>query len=276
MAEEEDKNGGEGQPNKGVRKPTNERCAACKRQRSKCGTHCMMAPYFTAERMEVFEVFGVSNVSKILKKLNDEPQRGLAAKSIMWEASEWERDPILGPLGAYERLRAEKESVDTQVKEGMKQIELLKKELEQRDQQIVFFKAQQQLEEQQQVPKPAGQDQNNQTIVIKCPDLNQIPAGNGSCSSSSSTSSSTDHHHNKIARCDDGGRAAVNVTVGEASGTKNLTEVQEAAGGQEKDHQEQEGLAANQFPPSSSPSPPVQGQQDLGAADAHGQSLEGL
>lgn len=117
--------------------PNNNRhpaCASCKHQRRKCPADCVMAPYFSVKDVEEFDavhkIFGVSNVSKSLKNL-DESQRENAAKSFKWEAMEWDRDPIHGPLGLYESSEKDKQ----------KQIELLKKELEQKNEQNELLKA---------------------------------------------------------------------------------------------------------------------------------------
>lgn len=86
-------------------------CAACRHQRKKCDDDCVMAPYFTAEKEEAFravhKIFGVSNTSKLLKKLEDKNHRGRAAESFIWEACTWKQDPVNGPLGKYRQLERE-------------------------------------------------------------------------------------------------------------------------------------------------------------------------
>ncbi|BBH00941.1 LOB domain-containing protein 2 [Prunus dulcis] len=86
-------------------------CSACRHQRKKCDDDCVMAPYFTAEKEEAFravhKIFGVSNTSKLLKKLEDKNHRGRAAESFIWEACTWKQDPVNGPLGKYRQLERE-------------------------------------------------------------------------------------------------------------------------------------------------------------------------
>ncbi|CAL5345086.1 unnamed protein product [Camellia sinensis] len=77
-------------------------CASCKHQRKRCHEGCLMAPHFPSSKTEEFEavhaVFGVSNVTKIIKTLDFARQKQ-AVKSFIWEALWWKRDPAHGPLG---------------------------------------------------------------------------------------------------------------------------------------------------------------------------------
>ncbi|KAG2712493.1 hypothetical protein I3843_04G119800 [Carya illinoinensis] len=86
---------------------THPACAACKHQRKKCTEECVLAPYFTADRRREFQavhmVFGVSNVTKIVKNLREE-DRKMAVDSLIWEASCRQKDPILGPYGEYRKV----------------------------------------------------------------------------------------------------------------------------------------------------------------------------
>lgn len=70
-----------------------------------------MAPYFTAEKEEEFKavhkLFGVSNMSKLLKQLEDQNQRAQAVQSFIWEAYMWKQNPVNGPLGRYKALEEE-------------------------------------------------------------------------------------------------------------------------------------------------------------------------
>lgn len=85
----------------------NPACAACKHQRKKCTESCILAPYFPANRSREFQavhkVFGVSNVTKILKNLREE-ERKEAVESLVWEACWRQKDPVLGPYGEYTRV----------------------------------------------------------------------------------------------------------------------------------------------------------------------------
>lgn len=85
-------------------------CASCKHQRKKCDESCILAPFFPAEKNREFQavhkVFGVSNIQKIIKSL-DEKDRKRAADSLVWEAFCRQKDPILGPYGEYSKLSEE-------------------------------------------------------------------------------------------------------------------------------------------------------------------------
>lgn len=88
-------------------------CASCKHQRKKCSEKCVLAPYFPASKNREFQavhkLFGVSNVTKMLKSLNDPEDRRRASDTLVWEAFCREKDPVLGPYGeywkAYEELK---------------------------------------------------------------------------------------------------------------------------------------------------------------------------
>lgn len=85
-------------------------CASCRHQRKKCTEKCTLAPFFPVDKNREFQavhkVFGVSNVTKILKRLNFE-DRKRAADSLVWEAFSRQKDPILGPFGEYRRVLEE-------------------------------------------------------------------------------------------------------------------------------------------------------------------------
>ncbi|GMN53929.1 hypothetical protein TIFTF001_023051 [Ficus carica] len=82
-------------------------CAACKHQRKKCHQGCVLAPYFPAERshefLAVHKVFGVSNVTKMVRSVNEEDRRR-AVDSLVWEACCRQKDPILGPYAEYRKV----------------------------------------------------------------------------------------------------------------------------------------------------------------------------
>ncbi|XP_058211490.1 LOB domain-containing protein 2 [Rhododendron vialii] len=86
-------------------------CASCKHQRKKCSEKCVLAPYFPAgknrEFQAVHKLFGVSNVTKMLKSLNDPEDRRRASDTLVWEAFCRERDPVLGPYGEYRKAYEE-------------------------------------------------------------------------------------------------------------------------------------------------------------------------
>ncbi|CAL1368025.1 unnamed protein product [Linum trigynum] len=87
---------------------TSHACAACKYQRRKCTSECQLAPYFPANKPEMFrnahKLFGVRNIVKILEKL-DGPQRQEAMHSIIWQANIRDLYPVQGCYGYICRLQ---------------------------------------------------------------------------------------------------------------------------------------------------------------------------
>ncbi|XP_071706102.1 LOB domain-containing protein 2 [Rutidosis leptorrhynchoides] len=82
-------------------------CASCRHQRKKCTEKCILAPFFPAEKTQDFQavhkVFGVSNVTKLVKDLSREDGKK-AVDSLIWEANCRLKDPVLGPLGEFQRV----------------------------------------------------------------------------------------------------------------------------------------------------------------------------
>uniref|UniRef100_A0A803PSD1 LOB domain-containing protein n=1 Tax=Cannabis sativa TaxID=3483 RepID=A0A803PSD1_CANSA len=87
---------------------TQPACAACKHQRKKCHEGCTLAPYFPAERSREFQavhkVFGVSNVTKMVKNIVEDEDRRKAVDSLVWEACCRQKDPVLGPYAEYRKV----------------------------------------------------------------------------------------------------------------------------------------------------------------------------
>ncbi|KAF8649518.1 hypothetical protein HU200_064273 [Digitaria exilis] len=75
-------------------------CAVCKHQRRKCEPNCELAAYFPAHRMNDFRalhlVFGVANLTKLIKANATDAGRRRAAETLTWEARWRERDPSEG------------------------------------------------------------------------------------------------------------------------------------------------------------------------------------
>lgn len=89
-------------------------CAACKHQRRKCKSDCVMAPYFTGMSRddfdEIHKIFGVGNITKWLENhCPREEDKQAAAVSFKWEASAWKANPDhrSTPLGLYNKLQKE-------------------------------------------------------------------------------------------------------------------------------------------------------------------------
>ncbi|KAH7547161.1 hypothetical protein FEM48_Zijuj01G0280100 [Ziziphus jujuba var. spinosa] len=94
-------------------------CAACKYQRRKCAPDCILAPYFPHDRQRQFlnahKLFGVSNITKIIKKL-DQPDKDKAMHTIIFQSDVRANDPV---GGCYRIIR-----------EYQRQIEYYKAELD--------------------------------------------------------------------------------------------------------------------------------------------------
>jgi hypothetical protein len=86
-------------------------CAVCKHQRRKCEPNCELAAYFPANRMNDFRalhlVFGVANLTKLIKANATEAGRRRAADTLTWEARWRERDPSEGCYREVAGLRRE-------------------------------------------------------------------------------------------------------------------------------------------------------------------------
>ncbi|XP_019463371.1 PREDICTED: LOB domain-containing protein 27-like isoform X2 [Lupinus angustifolius] len=78
---------------------TTQACAACKYQRRKCTSECLLAPYFPADQPKVFlnvhKLFGVSNIVKILKILEPD-QKKIAMDSIIIQSNYRSKYPVHG------------------------------------------------------------------------------------------------------------------------------------------------------------------------------------
>ncbi|KAK1425393.1 hypothetical protein QVD17_20745 [Tagetes erecta] len=92
-------------------------CASCRHQRKKCTQNCVLAPFFPAEKTQDFQmvhkVFGVSNVTKLVKGLSREDAKK-AVDSLIWEANCRANDPVLGPFGEFQRVCEELKFYKTQ------------------------------------------------------------------------------------------------------------------------------------------------------------------
>ncbi|XP_021734795.1 LOB domain-containing protein 27-like [Chenopodium quinoa] len=79
---------------------TSQACAACRFQRRKCAPDCLLAPYFPADNPKMFQcahrLYGVCNITKILKKLDTKDLKDEAMKSIIYECEMRQRHPVYG------------------------------------------------------------------------------------------------------------------------------------------------------------------------------------
>ncbi|OVA14479.1 hypothetical protein BVC80_1037g13 [Macleaya cordata] len=80
-------------------------CASCKHQRKKCAVDCVLHDFFPASKNADFQavhrVFGVSNITKLLKSLRTSEERQKAIDSLVWEAQCRQRDPVSGSYGEF-------------------------------------------------------------------------------------------------------------------------------------------------------------------------------
>ncbi|CAH9123651.1 unnamed protein product [Cuscuta epithymum] len=95
-------------------------CAACKHQRKKCKPeNCVLWPHFRSDRMREFlavhRVFGIANMSRMLRQLRSHEERHEATKSFTWEARAWAEDPVHGPFGQFNQLQRENQDLKTQL-----------------------------------------------------------------------------------------------------------------------------------------------------------------
>ncbi|KAG9141457.1 hypothetical protein Leryth_001905 [Lithospermum erythrorhizon] len=74
-------------------------CAACKYQRRKCASDCLLAPYFPQNRQGQFinahRLFGVSNITKIIRPL-DQQSKDEAMRTIIFQSDVRATDPVGG------------------------------------------------------------------------------------------------------------------------------------------------------------------------------------
>ncbi|CAL1394134.1 unnamed protein product [Linum trigynum] len=93
-------------------------CASCKHQRKKCAEDCILAAVFPAEKTREFQavhkVFGVSNVIKMMRRV-EARDRERVAESLIWEAASRENDPVLGALRQFQRLQEEKQQLEKEL-----------------------------------------------------------------------------------------------------------------------------------------------------------------
>ncbi|KAI8525584.1 hypothetical protein RHMOL_Rhmol13G0241900 [Rhododendron molle] len=83
-------------------------CASCKHQRKRCQENCVMAPHFPqglkGEFQAVHKIFGIANVTRVIKALDFAGQRE-AIRSFIWEAKAWTKHPVRGPYQEVDSLR---------------------------------------------------------------------------------------------------------------------------------------------------------------------------
>lgn len=87
---------------------SNSPCAACKCRRQKCSQDCIFAPYFFPEQTQKFmnlhNVYGASNIGKLLNQLNA-AQREDAVNCLAYEAEIRLLNPVYGCGGLISILQ---------------------------------------------------------------------------------------------------------------------------------------------------------------------------
>ncbi|KAF8377495.1 hypothetical protein HHK36_030876 [Tetracentron sinense] len=100
-------------------------CTTCKLMRKKCNKECVFAPYFPTNQRKKFEnvhkIFGASNVSKLLKKINPE-DREFVMKSVIYEAEARLEDPVYGWFGLISILEQRLEQIQFDLDHAKKQL----------------------------------------------------------------------------------------------------------------------------------------------------------
>ncbi|XP_021310480.1 uncharacterized protein LOC8081141 [Sorghum bicolor] len=98
-------------------------CGACRTLRRRCVPGCVFAPYFTAEDFAaVHGVFGASNVSKMLERIELPEQRAVAAATLVEEARARQLDPTFGRVSYLRILQEVNDKARTQVDEAREEI----------------------------------------------------------------------------------------------------------------------------------------------------------
>ncbi|KAF8408989.1 hypothetical protein HHK36_005060 [Tetracentron sinense] len=94
-------------------------CAACKHQRKGCKETCVLAPFFPSSKKDdfvaVYEVFGVSNIHKMLKRIETYAQQEKVIESLIWEAKWRQYDPVNGVMKEFEKVSKELERVSNEL-----------------------------------------------------------------------------------------------------------------------------------------------------------------
>ncbi|KZV56516.1 LOB domain-containing protein 27-like [Dorcoceras hygrometricum] len=110
-------------------------CAACKYQRRRCTSECVLAPFFPADQMKMFQnvhrLFGVKNIVNTLREL-DPDQKAIAMKSMKFQATMRDKYPVYGCLVEIQQLSY--------------QIQLAEEELQAVLQQLAYYRQSQQQE----------------------------------------------------------------------------------------------------------------------------------
>ncbi|KAL9326451.1 hypothetical protein ACSQ67_007096 [Phaseolus vulgaris] len=116
---------------------TTQACAACKHQRRKCTSECLLAPYFPADQPKIFlnvhKLFGVSNIVKILKILEPN-QKKIAMDSIIIQANYRDKYPVHGCWEEICRLQYQIWLAEEELHAVYQQLEICRQQQQQQQQ----------------------------------------------------------------------------------------------------------------------------------------------
>lgn len=117
---------------------TTQACAACKYQRRKCGTSCILAPYFPHDRQKQFlnahKLFGVGKITNMIK--NVPPHlRDHTMSSIIFQSDMRAMDPVGGCYRFIQQLQSQYEFYQAELHLTRQQISICKATQSQQHQQ---------------------------------------------------------------------------------------------------------------------------------------------
>nr|XP_043627201.1 LOB domain-containing protein 22-like [Erigeron canadensis] len=110
-------------------KPTNQACAACRYQRRKCTPDCLFRPYFPPNHQQQFQnvhkLFGVSNITKIIKNLDDDDRhKDNAMKSLIYQADARAQYPVEGCCKIIRQLHHHYETASAELQFVLRELAL--------------------------------------------------------------------------------------------------------------------------------------------------------
>ncbi|XP_073269244.1 LOB domain-containing protein 27-like [Primulina huaijiensis] len=101
-------------------------CAACKYQRRRCTSECVLAPFFPADQPKMFQnvhrLFGVKNIVNTLREL-DPDQKAIAMKSMKFHATMRDKYPVYGCLVEIQQLAYQIQLAEEELQVVLQQLE---------------------------------------------------------------------------------------------------------------------------------------------------------
>ncbi|KAH7682210.1 Lateral organ boundaries LOB domain-containing protein [Dioscorea alata] len=150
-------------------------CASCKHQRKRCSKDCTLAPYFPAEKAKQFnavqKVFGVSNITKMIKEISNPEDRHRTVEALIWEAECRMVDSVLGAYGQYQKVYEKKKKLEEFINTAQFSCYFTQNNSVQNNN-INHHHLQQQQQQQQQLQQHHNFHENNVSLVPMCLDNN--------------------------------------------------------------------------------------------------------